>query len=84
MEYQNRPAVEGAWNASKAEMCPKCHSPMEGFDGMDVKERNYQGMICPKCRWFKGSRSMGYGLKRIGPRSDGNYDEKYEGKIRPR
>ncbi|MGQ9582150.1 MAG: hypothetical protein ACUVV6_01375 [Thermoplasmatota archaeon] len=57
---------------------------MEDFDGPDVRDRNYRGLLCPKCHWFSGVRSLGYGRKRVGPRADGRYEEPYEGRIRPR
>jgi len=83
MEIRDAPAVPQAQAASN-QSCPKCHTLMEPFDGADVKDRNYQGMLCPMCRWFKGSRSLGYGMRRVGARHDGRYDEPFEGKIRPR
>lgn len=83
MEMRNEQTVYQAPSTSTGP-CPKCHSPMEAFDGADVKDRNYRGQLCTRCRWFKGTRSLGYGMRRVGPRADGNYDEEYEGKIRPR
>jgi len=82
MEIRDAPAVPQAQPASD-QSCPKCRTVMEPFDGADVKDRNYRGFLCPMCHWFKGSRSLGYGMKRVGARHDGHYDEPFEGKIRP-
>ncbi|MEM3041956.1 MAG: hypothetical protein QXD84_00205 [Thermoplasmata archaeon] len=84
MEPRNDTYVPDAWSRSPVALCPRCHTPMEKFDGADVKERNYRGLLCPKCHWFKGTRSLGYGMRRVGPKSDGRYDEPFEGRIRPR
>jgi len=82
MEIRDEPTVYQVQPASN-QICPRCRTVMEPFDGADVKDRNFRGLLCPNCHWFKGSRSLGYGLRRVGARHDGKYDEPFEGKIRP-